>query len=145
MIPEFVATLPAGTFFGVAAYINVAEQPARLSCGGTTAVAQWRPGYGRGTLLQAPLALAGSLAAPLAWWLDRDLRWLVGGMLWFLVIPFTFLVIFPTNRRLESPALDAASGEAVRLLRRWGRLPAVRSTLGGFSFALFLWTLVSAR
>jgi Domain of unknown function (DUF1772) len=144
MIPEFVATLAAGTFFGAAVYINVAEQPARLSCG-ATAVAQWRPSYRRGTLMQAPLALAGSLAAPVAWWLDRDVRWLVGGLLLFLVIPFTFVVIFPTNRRLESPLLDVASGEAVRLLRRWGRLHAVRSTLGGFSFAVFLWTLVSAR
>jgi hypothetical protein len=66
MIPEFVATLAAGTFFGAAVYINVAEQPARLSCGGATAVAQWRPSYRRGTRMQAPLALAGSLAAPLA-------------------------------------------------------------------------------
>jgi hypothetical protein len=145
MIPEFVATLAAGTFFGAAAYINVAEQPARLSCGGQTAVTQWRPSYRRGTLMQAPLALAGSLAAPLAWWLDRDVRWLIGGLLLFLVIPFTFVVIFPTNRRLESPALDVTSEEAVRLLRRWGRLHAARSTLGGFSFAVFLWTLVAAR
>jgi hypothetical protein len=145
MIPEFVATLAAGTFFGAAVYINVAEQPARLSCGGATAVAQWRPSYRRGTLMQGPLALVGSLAAPLAWWLDRDVRWLVGGLLLFFVIPFTFVAIFPTNQRLESPQLDRASEEAVRLLRRWGRLHAVRSMLGGFSFAVFLWTLVAAR
>ena len=87
--------------------------------------------------MQAPLALVGSLAAPLAWWLDRDVRWLVGGLLLFLVIPFTFVVIFPTNGRLESPGLDVASEEAVRLLRRWGWLHAVRSVLGGFSFAVF--------
>ncbi|MGB9068121.1 MAG: DUF1772 domain-containing protein [Candidatus Acidiferrales bacterium] len=145
MIPEFVATLAAGTFFGAAVYINVAEQPARLSCGGRTAVAQWRPSYRRGTLMQAPLALLGSLAAPVAWWLDRDVRWLVGGLLLFFVIPFTFVLIFPTNQRLESPQLDGASEEAVRLLRRWGRLHAVRSVLGGLSFAVFLWTLVAAR
>jgi hypothetical protein len=145
MIPEFVATLAAGTFFGAAVYINVAEQPARLSCGGATAVAQWRPSYRRGTLMQAPLALVGSLAAPVAWWLHRDVRWVVGGSLLFLVVPFTFVVIFPTNRRLQSPGLDLASEEAVRLLRRWGWLHAVRSALGGFSFAVFLWTLVAVR
>ena len=145
MIPEFVATLAAGTFFGAAVYINVAEQPARLSCGGPTAVAQWRPSYRRGTLMQAPLAVAGSLAAPVAWWLDRDVRWLIGGLLLFLVIPFTFVVILPTNQRLESPVLDVASEEAIRLLRRWGRLHAVRSMLGGLSFAVFLWTLVAPR
>jgi Domain of unknown function (DUF1772) len=145
MIPEFVATLAAGTFFGAAVYINVAEQPARLSCGGPTAVAQWRPSYRRGTLMQAPLAVAGSLAAPVAWWLDRDVRWLIGGLLLFLVIPFTFVVILPTNQRLQSPVLDVASEEAIRLLRRWGRLHAVRSMLGGLSFAVFLWTLVAPR
>src|SRR3984885_161017 len=145
MIPEFVATLATGTFFGAAIYINLAEQPARLSCGGPTAVAQWRTSYRRGTLMQAPLALVGSLTAPLAWWLDRDVRWLAGGLLLFLVIPFTFVVIFPTNRRLENPGLGVASEEAVRLLRRWGRLHAVRSMLGGFSFAVFLWTLVAPR
>jgi hypothetical protein len=145
MIPEFVATLAAGTFFGAAVYINVAEQPARLSCGGATAVAQWRPSYRRGTLMQAPLALVGPLAAPVAWWLHRDVRWVVGGSLLFLVVPFTFVVIFPTNRRLQSPGLDLASEEAVRLLRRWGWLHAVRSALGGFSFAVFLWTLVAVR
>ena len=145
MIPEFVATLAAGTFFGAAIYIHVAEQPARLSCGYATAVALWRTSYRRGTLMQAPLALVGSLTAPLAWWLDQDVRWLVGGLLLFLVIPFTFVVIFPTNRRLENPELDVASEEAVRLLRRWGRLHAVRSMLGGFSFAVFLWTLVAPR
>jgi Domain of unknown function (DUF1772) len=145
MIPEFVATLAAGTFFGAAVYINVAEQPARLSCGGPTAVAQWRPSYRRGTLMQAPLAVAGSLAAPVAWWLDRDVRWLIGGLLLFLVIPFTFVVISPTNQRLENPVLDVASEEAIRLLRRWGRLHAVRSMLGGLSFAVFLWTLVAPR
>jgi Domain of unknown function (DUF1772) len=145
MIPEFVATLAAGTFFGAAIYIHVAEQPARLSCGHATAVALWRTSYRRGTLMQAPLALVGSLTAPLAWWLDQDVRWLVGGLLLFLVIPFTFVVIFPTNRRLENRELDVAPEEAVRLLRRWGRLHAVRSMLGGFSFAVFLWTLVAPR
>jgi hypothetical protein len=118
---------------------------ARLSCGGRTAVAQWRPSYRRGTRMQAPLALAGSFAASAAWWLDRDVRWLVGGLLLFLVIPFTFAVIFPTNRRLESPQLDLDSEQAVRLLRRWGRLHAVRSVLGGFSFAVCLWTLAAAH
>lgn len=95
--------------------------------------------------MQAPLAVAGSLAAPVAWWLDRDVRWLIGGLLLFLVIPFTFVVISPTNQRLENPVLDVASEEAIRLLRRWGRLHAVRSMLGGLSFAVFLWTLVAPR
>jgi hypothetical protein len=43
MIPELVATLASGIFFGAALYINLVEQPARVSCGVPLAVTEWRP------------------------------------------------------------------------------------------------------
>lgn len=61
---------------------------------------------------------------------------LAGGLLLGAVVPFTLLVIFPTNRRLLDPSLDSASGEAATLLRRWDRLHAVRSVLGAAAFGL---------
>jgi hypothetical protein len=45
--------------------------------------------------------------------------WLVGGSFLLLVIPYTVVVIFPTNKRLESQDLDIHSDEAARLLRQW--------------------------
>jgi len=54
MIPEMVATLASGIFFGAAVYINLVEQPARISCGVPVAITEWRPSYRRGTLMQAP-------------------------------------------------------------------------------------------
>ncbi len=51
-------------------------------------------------------------------------------------------LILPTNKRLLSPALDRRSEEAERLLKRWGRLHAVRGVLSGASLLLFLYLLV---
>src|SRR5215472_12025821 len=106
MIQELIATLASGVFFGAALYINLVEQPARMSCGVPPAVTEWRPSYKRGTLMQASLALIGSVAALLAWWLQGDAGWLIGGSLFLLVVPFTLIVILPTNKRLERQDLD---------------------------------------
>ena len=76
---------------------------------------------------------------------DRSLAWLVGGLLLLLIIPFTLVVILPTNRRLESRELDLRSEEAGSLLRRWGRLHAVRSILSGVAFVIFLIMLIGSR
>jgi uncharacterized membrane protein len=145
MIPELVATFTSGIFFGAALYINLVEQPARVSCGVPLAVTEWRPSYKRGTLMQASLALIGSVAALLAWWLQGGAGWLIGGSLFVLVVPFTLIVILPTNNRLETQDLDIRSEEAGRLLRRWGRLHAVRTILSGIAFLVFLSILIAKR
>ena len=95
--------------------------------------------------MQVPLALIGSLSALASWWFDGGRAWLVGGLLLLLVIPFTLIVILPTNKRLESQKLDLQSEEAARLLRHWGRLHAVRSLLSGASFLVFLIRLIGLR
>ncbi len=95
--------------------------------------------------MQAPLALIASLSALLSWWVDGGLAWLVGGLLLLLVVPFTFVVILPTNKQLESQELDLRSEEAAGLLRRWGRLHAVRSVLSRVAFLVFLLTVIGKR
>jgi hypothetical protein len=145
VVTEIIATLASGVFAGAALYINIAEQPARLSCGVEAAVTQWRPSYKRGTMMQAPLAAIGSLAALASWWFDRNWAWLVGGLLLLLIILFTLFVILPINKRLESRELDLRSEEAGFLLRRWGRLHAVRSILGAAAFVIFLFLLPGSR
>ena len=78
-------------------------------------------------------------------WLSRDLAWIIGGALLFAVGPFTLLMIFPTNKKLQSAELDVTSSEAERLLRLWGQLHAVRSVLSLLAFAVFLYVLKSGR
>ena len=95
--------------------------------------------------MQVPLALIGSLSALVSWWFNGGRAWLVGGLLLLVVIPFTLVVILPTNKQLESQQLDLQSEEAERLLRRWGRLHAVRSLLSGAAFLVFLISLIGLR
>jgi uncharacterized membrane protein len=92
--------------------------------------------------MQAPLALIGALAALLSYSINRRFTWLVGGLFLLLIIPFTLVVILPTNKKLESRELDLRSEEAGHLLRRWGRLHAVRSILSLAAFLLFLVSLL---
>ena len=145
MIFQMVATFACGVFFGAALYINLVEQPARISCGTPLAVTEWRPSYKRGTLMQVPLALIGSLSALIAWRFEGGTAWVVGGLLLLLPVPLTLVVILPTNKRLESQELDLRSEEAGRLLRRWGRLHAIRSILSGAAFLVFLSALAMKR
>jgi hypothetical protein len=141
MIPEILATLACGIFTGAAVYINLVEQPARLSCGTKLAVTEWRPSYKRGTVMQASLAILGSFFAFLSWWMDKDSSWLIGALVLFAVVPFTLIVIFPTNRVLESDELDLTPDRVEHLLRLWGKLHAVRSGLSILAFLIFLFAL----
>ena len=138
MVLELLATLCAGLFAGAAIYINAVEHPARLACGTALAVREFAPSYHRATVMQASLAIVGLLASVGAWWRAGHGACLVGGLLLGAVVPFTLLGILPTNRRLLAPSLDPDSLEAAVLLRRWGRLHAVRSVLGGLAFGILL-------
>ena len=122
-IAEFVSVLSCALFTGASVYINLVEHPARMQCG-------------------VELGLLSSLAA---WLAGATVLWLFAGVLLGLVIPFTLIVILPTNKRLLSPALDRGSAEAERLLTRWGRMHAVRSVLSGVSLLLFLYLLIFSK
>lgn len=127
MLLELIATLCASLFAAAAIYINLVEHPARLECGTAAAVKQWRPSYRRATVVQASLAIVGLLAALGAWVQGRGAPVLVAGLLLGAVVPFTLIVIFPTNKQLLDSTLDDASSRAATLLDKWNRLHAVRS------------------
>jgi hypothetical protein len=141
MLFELVATVCAGLFAGAANYITFVEHPARLECGTALAATEFVPSYHRATIMQASLAAVGFLAALAAWLRGAGLPVLFAGVMLGLVIPFTLLVIMPTNQRLLDPALDRGSSEAAELLNRWGRLHAVRSVLSALAFGVLVWYL----
>jgi uncharacterized membrane protein len=143
MALALVATMCAGIFAGAAIYITLVEHPARLSCGTAIALREFGPSYRRATVMQAALAFFGTFAALDAWRQSGDARVLAGGLLLGAVVPFTLLVIAPTNRHLTSAALAPESDEALRLLHRWGRLHAVRTFLSVAAFVLFLLSMAS--
>lgn len=134
---SLLATLAAALFAGAAIYVNLVEHPARLSCGTAAALQEWRPSYKRGTLMQASLAAAGTLLAVAAWWSGAGAIWLLGAIALGAVIPYTLIVMFPVNKRLERADLDPASPEALTLLQTWGRLHAIRSVLSMLALVVF--------
>src|SRR5215472_12553819 len=139
---EFVALLACGLFAGAAAYVNLVEHPARMECGVALAATEFPPSYRRGTVMQATLAAVGLLASIGAWLAGASFWWLVAGVLLGSGIPFTLIVILPTNKRLLSPTLDRRPAETERLLALWGRLHAFRSLLSGLALLLFLYLAI---
>ena len=133
-----IAIVASGLFAGAAIYINLVEHPARLSCGTQLAVREFAPSYRRATIQQASLAVIGCAAGIVAGWGYSDATILVAAAVFGLVVPFTLVVIAPTNHRLLDPSLDSSSQEAATLLKRWGRLHAVRSALATAAFLLLV-------
>jgi hypothetical protein len=133
-----IATLSAALFAGAALYITVVEHPARMQLDTRAAAAQWAPSYQRATRLQAPLAVISALAGSGAWWADGGAGWLVAALLIGAVVPFTLIVIMPTNHRLQAPDRDPAAPETRALLQRWARLHAVRTLLSLIALTLDL-------
>jgi hypothetical protein len=141
---EYVATLSATLFCGAAIYVSLVEHPARMSCDTEIAATVWAPSYRRATVMQASLAILGLFCGVVAWLLGAGAMWLIGAASLGLVVPFTFIVIMPTNHRLEEPGRDLASSETRALLEKWGNLHAVRSVLSLVASAIYVGLLVGA-
>jgi hypothetical protein len=144
-VAEFIAVLACAVFTGAAVYITFVEHPARMQCGVELAATEFAPSYRRATVMQATCAAVGLLCSVAAWLAGATIWWLIAGLLLGSVIPFTLIVILPTNKRLLDLTLDKRSAEAERLLSRWGRLHAVRSVLSGLALLLFLFLLVFSK
>lgn len=144
-LAELTATLSSGLFAGAAVYINLVEHPARLQTGIRPALTEFAPSYHRATVTQVSLAVASFLSGLIAWRSSSEAGWLIGGVLLVLVIPFTALVIMPTNKKLLDPQTGNDLDLAEKLLTRWGRLHAVRSAASLASLLTFLFLLTRRR
>jgi len=141
---EMVATFAAVLFTGAALYINVVEHPSRMELPTKFAALQWAPSYKRATLLQAPLALVSLLTGCAAWLLGANVWWLVAALVVGAVVPFTFLVVMPTNHKLLAPGRDLSSVETRELLQKWAKLHAVRTALSLVASVMYIWLLRGA-
>jgi uncharacterized membrane protein len=133
-----VATLATALFAGAAVYVSLVEHPARVSCGLDVALREFGPSYKRGAVMQASLALIGCVAGLAVGWQLGDGYVALASVLLGLLVPFTLIVILPTNKRLLAPTLDSRSSEAARLLTRWARLHAVRTVVSLVSLVVLL-------
>ncbi|HKF72473.1 MAG TPA: DUF1772 domain-containing protein [Stellaceae bacterium] len=138
MVLSGLATLATALFAGAALYVTLVEQPARMTCPMPIAIAEWRPSYARATITQAALAVAGTLLGIAAGMAGEGIVWIVAGFLLSAVVPFTLIVMWPTNKRLEDASLDLSSTAARGLLARWGQLHAVRTAISLAALLLML-------
>lgn len=133
MLVGYLALVAAALFSGAAIYVNFVEQPARLKLDDQALLAEWKPSYKLGFIMQAPLALAGALLGFAAWWLTGRLAFAIGSGLMIANIPWTLFGIMPTNNMLMQTELTAAGPESRALIIKWNGLHAVRSGLGIFA------------
>jgi hypothetical protein len=139
MLSHLALTI-AALFTGAAVYVSFAEHPARLQLDDRNALAQWKPAYTRGAIMQAGLALVGGVAGVAAWYRWMSVwPWLVGGVLMLANIAWTFAVIWQTNNKLKATPLDQAGPETRALLVKWGQLHLGRSALGVLATAFFFY------
>ena len=138
-----LALIAAAIFTGAAFYVNVAEQPARLTLDDGALLAEWKPSYKRGAAMQAPLALRRLCAG-----IDR------------VVAGRACRISDRRHRDDRALAMDAdrhqarqrrAAGDRARqagphtraLIVKWGALHAVRTALGALATVAFLWACMA--
>ena len=134
-----LALIASAIFCGAALYVNVAEQPARLSLDDRALLAEWKPSYKRGATMQAPLALVGFLLGILAWWQTAHPGFLIGAIAMIAPWPWTLIGIKPTNDALLATDPDKAGPQTRALIVRWGAIHGVRTALGALATVAFLW------
>src|SRR6266566_6925589 len=127
MFAEIVSFICTSLFAGAALYVSVVEHPARLACSTDIALAEWRPSYKRAAIMQVILAAGGVLAAIGAYMAGRGTSVLVAAIVLATVVPWTLIVIMPTNKELLNPTRVATTPDTDVLLRKWGRLHVIRT------------------
>jgi hypothetical protein len=137
MIAGPTALAFAAAFAGAAFYVNEAEQPARLALDDASLLAEWQLSYARGLKMQASLALLSGIFGVIAAWQTREWRWLPGAVLILANWPYTFIVVKPTNDRLNALAKNQV-GASRALIVTWARQHAVRTALGILAAAAYL-------
>ena len=136
---EIIAILSCTVFAGAAIYVNVVEHPARLECGTEFAATVFGPSYHRAAAMQASLALIATITGVSLGISGGSILWFSGACIIFFVVPFTFIAIMPTNKLLLNPDRERGSGETASLLRKWGKLHAIRSLASSIAAILYVY------
>ena len=139
MLAGLIAFAFAAAFTGAALYIALVEQPARLALDDSSMMREWAPSDRRGFALLGSLALAGALAALVAYGRGAgDVRWLLGALVIATSWPYFYFVVVPINNRLLAQGQQADLRE---LIRDWGVLEWGLVAIGLVACSVFGWIL----
>lgn len=144
ILVEFLAIFLCGTFFGAAVYISIAQHPASMKAGVPFAAKFFPPMYGLAAPMQITLAVGGTLAGLIQWYLVSDALWAIGAALLVFVIPFTLIALKPINDQLLDSNAERSGSQTEALLNQWAPRHWVRSIASGLSFIVYLWASVSS-
>ena len=136
-----LALMVSAIFAGAALYVTFVEQPARLTLDDDALLAEWKPAYVRGAIMQASLAILGCANGLLAWLDTGRLIFLIGALVMIANWPYTLLCILPTNRALKATTPAEAGPRTRALIVKWGYVHAGRTALGCAATAVFAWAL----
>ena len=133
-----LALAMSALFAGGALHVMLAEQPARLALDDEAMLIQWRVSFTRAQRSAPVLAILGVGFGLAAWWAGGGPAWIFGAVLLGANIPFTLILIGPTNRQLQATAsVEAGANRAA--VERWGRLHAGRTVLALSATVAFAW------
>jgi uncharacterized membrane protein len=86
--------------------------------------------FKRAAPFQVSLSASGALGGLLVYYLSKEKNYFYSSMILLSITPYTLVFMMPTNYALMDPANDRGSEKTKGLLKKWGRLHAVRSVLG---------------
>ncbi len=141
MLPGLIAFAFASAFAGMALYVNVVEQPARLSLDDASMMKEWGPSDRRGFALLAGFAVVSALAGLTEFRLLGDVRWLVGALVVLSSWPYTYFVIVPLNNRLLANPPGQPGADSREMVTDWGMLEWGLTLLGVVATAVFAWAM----
>ncbi|KAE8911413.1 hypothetical protein PF005_g1291 [Phytophthora fragariae] len=145
-LAQVAATGLAGIFAGASTYISVAQHPALMETDALVFQAPFfRRMYFYAARMQGPVAVGSGVSALLVSLLQRQRGphagmprlWLASGCLIGGVVPFTVLKMLALNYKLVDSKRCVHRGQSWmrEMLRRWGKLHAVRAGASLLAFS----------
>ncbi|CAH0475348.1 unnamed protein product [Peronospora belbahrii] len=143
---QLAATGLAGIFAGASIYISVAQHPALMETDALVFQAPFfRRMYFYAARMQGPMAVGSGFSALLVSLLQKQRGphagmpklWLTSGCLIGSVVPFTALKMLALNYKLVDSKRCVHRGQLwmQEMLRRWGKLHAVRAGASALAFS----------
>ena len=144
IIGAWMSVIATGLFAGGALMQSIVDHPARQSTEPAAAIGQMQATLKFADPYMPILVLLGSVSMMVTYYFhNRTWHIVAAALVLLLIIPFTLIFIFPVNKKMLALSGAAHEHPAIRsLMRQWGRLHAVRSTLGCAALIVVVFQLV---